>query len=65
MTPISYDLEAAAEATGLSQSYLKSAIREGDLKAKRSGTDKAGNPVGKYLIRTADLERFVDGLVDA
>lgn len=65
MTPISYDLEAAAEATGLSQSHLKRVIGEGHLKAKRSGEDKDGNPVGKYLILDADLRSYVDGLVDA
>ena len=65
MTPISYDLKGAAEVTGLSQSYFKRAIEEGELKAKRSGVDADGNPVGKYVIKATDLKAFVDGLVDA
>ena len=64
MTPISYDLKAAAEATGLSESHLKRAIGEGLVKAKRS-SDRDGEPAGKYLIKAADLEAYVDGLVDA
>lgn len=65
MTPISYDLKGAAAVTGLSESYFKKAIDEGALKAKRSGVDENGTPVGKYVIKEADLRAFVDGLVDA
>lgn len=65
MTPISYDLKGAAAVTGLSESYFKRAIEDGELKAKRSNVDDAGNPVGKYIIKEADLRAFVDGLVEA
>ena len=65
MTPISYDLKGAAEATGLSESYFKRAIEDGDLKAKRSGVDESGTPVGKYVITETNLRKFVEGLVDA
>lgn len=65
MTPISYDLKGAAEVTGLSESYLKRVVQDGELKAKRSNVDADGNPVGKYIIKEADLRAFVDGLVEA
>lgn len=65
MSRISYDLKAAAEETGLSQSYLKRVIADGSLPAKRTGETRDGEPTGKYLIREADLRAFVDGLVDA
>ena len=65
MSAISYDLNGAHAVTGLSPSHLKRAIGEGHLKAKRSGENKDGEPVGKYVIREADLRAYVDGLVDA
>lgn len=64
VTPISYDIKAAAAVTGLSPSHLKRVIGEGLLKAKRS-SERDGEPVGKYVIREADLRAYVDGLVDA
>lgn len=65
MTPISYDLKGAAQVTGLSQSHLKRVIGEGLLKAKRSSGKGDGTLAGKYVIRAADLQAYVDGLVDA
>jgi hypothetical protein len=65
VSPISYDLKGAAEATGLSESYLKRMVQDGELKSKRSNVDADGNPVGKYIIFATDLKAFVDGLVDA
>lgn len=64
MTPLSYDLKTAAEVTGLSESHYKRAIDAGELKAKRSSLDAEGNPVGKWLIRAADLAAYIDGLPD-
>jgi len=51
---ISFTLDGAAEACGLSKRELQEAIREGSLVARYRGT--------KPLIRPADLEDFVDGL---
>lgn len=63
MTPISFDLKAAAAVTGLSQSHLKRAIGEGLLKAKRSN-DNEGAKWSKWIIRAADLESYIDSLPD-
>lgn len=65
MSPVSYSLAGAAAATGLSKSTLQRAIRAGRLRAKKSDADEDGNPVGVLVIPHADLQRFVDGLVDA
>lgn len=64
-TPLAYSMKGAVEASGLSRSYLDRAIKAGQLKAKRSSTDGRGEPTGNYVIRAADLQAFIDGLVDA
>lgn len=63
--PLSYSITGASVATGLSPSYLDRAIKTGALRAKKSGRDKDGNPTGKHVILHADLEAYLDGLVDA
>lgn len=61
--PISYSLADAATATGLSAKSLLRAITSGHLAAKRSGGLNADDkPTGKYLIKAADLEAYIDGL---
>lgn len=62
---LAYSVVRATEVTGLSKSHLERAIRAGQLKAKKSGKDKKGEPVGKYVILARDLEAYLEGLVDA
>lgn len=63
MTPISYDLKAAAAATGLSISHFKRAISTGELKAKRSN-DAEDAKWSKLLVKASDLEAYIDALPD-
>lgn len=65
-TPLTYTAATAAAATGLSPEAIKRAVRSGALRAKASGglNDK-GQPVGKYLIRPADLDAWIEQLEDA
>lgn len=62
---LSYNVKEAAEATGLSQDTVKRAIRSGDLKAQKSGKDKGGEPVGKYVIQVHHLKDWLDGMAAA
>jgi hypothetical protein len=64
---IAYSLKEAAEATGLSRAYLDRAIRNAQLKAKRSAApdDQTGKSRGNYVILAAELEAFITGLADA
>lgn len=63
--PLAYSLAGAADATGLSKSYLDRAIRCGRLRAKKSSQDADGNPTGSWVIPTQALATFIEGLVDA
>lgn len=66
MTKLAYDVEEAAEATGLSRSFLNAAIRDGRLPAKttkKREKDKARG--GKQVITATALQAFIDGLEDA
>lgn len=63
--PISYSITGAASATGLSRSYLNRAICAGRLRAKKSGIDADGQPVGNWVITAASLSDFIEGLADA
>lgn len=63
--PLSFSTTTAAAATGLSKSHLTAAITAGHLKAKRSGLTEDGEPTGKYVILAADLQAYLEGLVDA
>jgi hypothetical protein len=63
--PLSYSIAGAVQATGLSKSHLERAVRSGELKARKSSKDSEGEPKGKYVILTRDLEAYLEGLVDA
>lgn len=64
--PISYNMAGAVSASGMSRSALDRAIRAGKLKAKRTSEDEeTGKGVGSFVIKAADLEAFIDSLVDA
>ena len=65
MTTLAYSIAGAVAATGLSKSHLERAIRTGELRAKKSGRDKDGEPTGKYVILAAELDRYLTELVDA
>lgn len=60
---LAYSVKEAAEATGLSATHLDTAIRTGDLKARRTKKDEeTGEVSGKRLILTADLEAYLNAL---
>lgn len=54
VTPVSYDLEGAAQALGLSVREVQRAVAEGDLTPHYRGK--------KPLFKPAELEAFVDAL---
>lgn len=56
-----YRLNEAAEECGVSPDVLRAAVRNGNLRAKRTGKDGGG----LYLFRPADLEAWFDRLEDA
>ncbi len=62
---LSYSIADAATVTGLSKQHLREAIHLGQLRAKRSGVDAAGEPAGKYVLLEADLKRYLDNLPEA
>lgn len=62
---LAYSIAGAQEATGLGRTVLTDAIRSGELRARKSGRDANGEPVGKYVIRAEDLKAFIDGLPEA
>lgn len=64
-TSLAYTLNSAASATGLSRSTIERAVKSGALRAKRTGRTEDGEPAGSYLILAADLQAWLDGLVDA
>jgi excisionase family DNA binding protein len=51
-------LAEASEATGMSQDYLRGAVANGILRAKRTGPNGGGH----YKFRLKDLEDWFDGL---
>lgn len=63
--PLSYNVRGAAAATGISESRLKKAIKEGQLKVKKSGTTENGEPAGTRIILHAELVKYLESLVDA
>jgi excisionase family DNA binding protein len=63
-TPLAYSVAQAAEVTGLSASHIKRLIDEGLLKAKATSLRSDGHPA-KRVILAAELQRYLDGLVDA
>jgi len=64
-TTLSYSVATATAATGLSRSHLERAIAAGRLKARKSSKDEDGEPTGKYVILAADLQAYLEGLVEA
>ena len=61
-TTVTYHtLSEAAERMRVSPDTIKAAIRVGDLRAKRTGK----NGGGLYIISSADLDDWFDGLVSA
>lgn len=65
MTPLSYSVATASEATGLSKSHIHREIKAGRIHVKRSGVTEDGEPTGNYLILHADLQAYLESLVDA
>lgn len=59
---LAYSIAGASEATGLSKSHLDAAIKRGEIKARRSSRDGDGNPQGKWLILSDDLEAYLASL---
>lgn len=64
-TPLAYSIRSAAEAMGVSESHVDRLVRAGRIRAKYTGTDDDGNPVGKRLILASELERYLSDLGDA
>ncbi|GHJ59183.1 hypothetical protein NOK12_17010 [Nocardioides sp. OK12] len=63
MTRLAYQLKDAATEAGVSVDTLKKAIGTGALRAhKTSRHPETGEPVGRILIRHADLVAWLDGL---
>ncbi|TIC78814.1 helix-turn-helix domain-containing protein [Nocardioides sp. GY 10127] len=62
---MSYSLAEAAEATGMSVSFLRGEISNGRLAAKRLGSTADGEPAGKYLIKAESLAAYIRDLLDA
>lgn len=56
-----FNLEQAADRMQVSEDTILRAIRGQKLRAKKTGP----NGGGKYLIASADLDAWFDGLVDA
>ena len=65
MTKLAYNLSEAATACGVSRDTIKRAIAAGALKAAKTSTDEAGDPVGRYVITAKSLEAWLDGLAAA
>ena len=62
-TPISYTIQTAAEATGLSVDAIRRAVNSGDLAATRPTITKDGQArkISRDVIMRADLERWLTG----
>ena len=62
-TKLAYSVQEAAEATGLSPTFLDTAIRKGDLKVRRTNKDEVtGAVAGKRVILAADLTAYLENL---
>jgi hypothetical protein len=55
--PISYTIQTAAEATGLSIDTIRKAVRTGDLVASRPTVNN--RQIAKDVILRAELERWL------
>lgn len=58
MSAVSYNLDGAAAATGISVDVIRRATRSGDLPVHYPRVD--GKPIARPLIRAADLDRWVN-----
>jgi len=65
MSPLSYSIDAAVAATGISRSNLYRAIKAGKLRAKKSGVTEDGEPAGRLVILASELSRWLESLEDA
>ncbi len=61
-TKLAYSVQEAAEATGLSVTFIDAAIRRADLKARRTVLRENGEVAGKRVILAADLAAFLENL---
>ena len=61
-TKLAYSVQEAAEATGLSQTFLDAAIRKAELKARRTIRRENGEVAGKRVILAADLAAYLENL---
>lgn len=61
---LSYTLEQAAHVTGMSRDLLYRAVKSGDLPAKRTSKNAAGEPAGRIIILRSALEQFLENLPD-
>ena len=65
MTKLSYTIDEAAAATGLSKTHLKKEMRSGRLATKTTKLNDKEEPVGRRLILARDLEAYLENLADA
>ena len=56
MIPLAMGLKQAEQATGISVDQLRDACKRGDLPSRKNGT--------RYVIKTTDLEAWIDSLPD-
>lgn len=61
-TKLSYSVQEAAAATGLSPTFLDAAIRRAELRARRTVKRANGEVAGKRVILAADLQAYLESL---
>lgn len=64
-TRLALTIPEAAEACGVTDKAIRTAIHAGDLRAKRQSRTKDGDPTGKYLITVPALQNWLEDLPDA
>lgn len=64
MAPITYDVKTAAAVTGLSRAHINRLLNSGELMGKRTHQKDDKTLAGKWLIRPADLQAYIDSLPD-
>ena len=62
---LAFNTSEAAQAVGLSEDFIKKAIRAGDLRAKRTSRKPNGDPSGNYSISAEALTAWWETLPDA
>jgi hypothetical protein len=63
--PMFLDRKSSAKTVGVSVDLITASIKKGTLRAKRSGKNAKGEPVGKYLISRDALLAWFETLEDA